>query len=225
VLQEERTEEDKVCNAGCRIGEPVPPNPAEISGSPFSPARRSNSTRARSHPLQGVRCHPRTRCRTPITGTAYSAQIPASMRTLYRIQLPIHLLYPLLVFMIIRRCHRCTHSRLQFGLHRVKASLQFQSGYKSLTIYTSVSRHRSNLSVVAHSHSHAQPQYFNTNGFHSPSPNPPPYTEYATELNCPQPLQHQEGESSYWTTIGGDSSRYTEGQSNRWVFTSYVFCR
>jgi len=62
-----------------------------------------------------------TRCRIPTTGIACSAQIPASIRTLYRIQLRIHLLYPLLVFMIIRRCHQYTHSRLQFGLHRVKA--------------------------------------------------------------------------------------------------------
>jgi hypothetical protein len=61
-----------------------------------------------------------TRCKIPITGIACSAQILASMRTLCRIHPRIHLLYPLLVFMIIRRRHRYTHSHLQFGLHRVK---------------------------------------------------------------------------------------------------------
>jgi hypothetical protein len=81
--------------------------------------------------------------------------------------------------------------------------------------YTAVSRHLSHLSMAAHSPSHAQPQYFNTNGCHSPSPNPPPYTEYATELNCPQSLRNQEVGSSYWTTIGGNTSRYTEEQPNR----------
>ena len=151
-----------------------------------------------------------TRCRIPITGTACGAQIPTRMRTLYKIQLQIHLLYPLLVFVIISRCHLL---RLPYGLHRVKdlAPVSIQL----LTMYTTVSRHVSHLSMVAqHTSSHAQPQYFNSNGFHSPSPNPPPYTEYA-ELNCPQSLRHREGESSYWTAIAGDSSRHLEGQSNR----------
>ena len=145
------------------------------------------------------------------------------MRTLYRIQFQIHLLYPLLVFMIISRCHQCTLSRLPYGLHRVKelAPVSIQS----LTICTTASRHHSHPSMVARTPSHPRPQYFNTNGYHSPSPNPPPYTEYATELNCPQSLRHQGSGSSYWTGIGGDSSRYLEGPSNRWVVTSYVFDR
>jgi hypothetical protein len=78
-------------------------------------------SRSRCEPAPPSTSTTNTRCRIPITGIACSAQIPASMRTLYRIQLRIHLLYPLLVFMIIRRCHQYTHSRLQFGLHRVKA--------------------------------------------------------------------------------------------------------
>jgi hypothetical protein len=172
----------------------------------------SLGSRSRWEPALPSTSTANTICRIPITGTACSAQIPASMRTPYRIQLPIHLLYLLLVFMIIRPCHQCTHSGLQCGLHRVKAlvSVSIQFTYYIMP----VSRHLSHLSMVAHSPSHAQPQYFNTNGIHSPSPNPPPYTEYATELNCPQFLRHQERESSYWP-IGGDSSRYTEGQSNR----------
>jgi len=103
-------------------------------------------------------------------------------------------------------------------------SLSLDSNYSP---YIPVSRHLSHLSMVAHSPSppHAQSQYFNTNGCHSPSPNPPPYTEYATDLNSPQSLRHQEGESSYWTTIGGNTSRYTEEPSNRWALTSYVFGR
>jgi hypothetical protein len=78
-------------------------------------------SRSRCEPAPPSTSTVNTRCRIPITGIACSAQILASMRTLYRIQLQIHPLYPLLVFMIIRRCHQYTHSRLQFGPHRVKA--------------------------------------------------------------------------------------------------------
>lgn len=87
---------------------------------------------------------------------------------------------------------------------------------QSLTPCTAVTRHISHSSMGAHT-PYAQPQYYNTNGYHCPSPNPPPYTEYATELNRPQSLRHPEGESSYWTAIGGDTSRYLGGQSNRQV--------
>lgn len=76
-------------------------------------------SRSRWEPAPPSTSTANTRCRIPITGIACSAQIPASVRTLYRTQFRIHLVYPP-VFMIIRRCHRYTHSRLQFGLHRVK---------------------------------------------------------------------------------------------------------
>lgn len=88
---------------------------------------------------------------------------------------------------------------------------------QSLIICTTVARHYSHPSVGGHTLSYAQPQYYNANGYHCPSPNPPPYTEYATELNRPQSLRHSEGESSYWTTVGGDTSRYHVGQSDRHV--------
>ena len=77
-------------------------------------------SRSRCEPAPPSTSTANTRCRIPITGIACSVQIPTSIRTLYKIQLRIHLLYPR-VFMIIRRCHQYTHSRLQFGLHRVKA--------------------------------------------------------------------------------------------------------
>lgn len=85
---------------------------------------------------------------------------------------------------------------------------------QSLIVYTTVARHHSHPSVGGHT-PYAQPQYYSANGYHCPSPNPPPYTEYATELNRPQSLRRSEGESSYWTTVGGDTSRYHVGQSNR----------
>lgn len=91
------------------------------------------------------------------------------------------------------------------------------SSIQSLIVYTTVARHYSHPSVGGHT-PYAQPQYYSANGYHCPSPNPPPYTEYATELNRPQSLRRSESESSYWTTVGGDTSRYHVGQSNRYVF-------
>lgn len=202
--------------------------PQKCRGQFLSPGRRQNSfpsltLKLRRKPALLLTSTTNPRCRITITGTACSAQILTNIRTLYKTQFQIHLLYPLLVFMIIRHCHQCTLSRLPYCLHRVKALTAVS--ILSLTIYTTVSRHNSHPSMVARTTSHPRPQYFNPNGYHSPSPNPPPYTEYATELNCPQSLRHQGSGSSYWTAIGGDSSRYLEGQSNRWVNTSYVFDR
>jgi hypothetical protein len=96
---------------------------------PLSPGRRQTQSAKPPHSLSSPRREPalpststaNTRCRIPITGTAYSAQILTRMRILYRIQLQIHLLYPRLVFMIIRCCHQCTLSRLPYGLHKVKS--------------------------------------------------------------------------------------------------------
>jgi hypothetical protein len=93
---------------------------------PLSPGRRQTQSAKPPHSLSSPRREPalpststaNTRCRIPITGTAYSAQILTRMRILYRIQLQIHLLYPRLVFMIIRCCHQCTLSRLPYGLHK-----------------------------------------------------------------------------------------------------------
>ncbi|KAH8982787.1 hypothetical protein EDB86DRAFT_3085925 [Lactarius hatsudake] len=49
----------------------------------------------------------------------------------------------------------------------------------------------------------------------SPRPsNPPPYTEYATELNRPQSSQHIEGNSGYWTGARDDTLRYIGAQSS-----------
>ena len=132
MFQVERGRKDKVCEPVAELG-----NPHYYSHR--SP--RKSEGRCRRRPggivlsvrsgltLSRSRCEPAplststtsTRCRIPITGIACSAQIPASIRTLYRIQLRIHLVYPLLVLMIIRRCHQYTHSHLQFGLPRVKA--------------------------------------------------------------------------------------------------------
>lgn len=88
---------------------------------------------------------------------------------------------------------------------------------QSLTIFAAVARHISHPSLGPHTSSYAQPQYYNPNAYQHPSPNPPPYTEYATELNRPQSLRHPESESSYWATTGGDTSRYHGGHSNRQV--------
>lgn len=78
-----------------------------------------------------------------------------------------------------------------------------------------VSRHQSHLSMDAH---YVQPHYYTTNGYHYPSPNPPPYTEYAAQSNRLQSFPHSESHSSYWTGITSDTSRYLEGQSSRHVF-------
>jgi hypothetical protein len=88
-----------------------------------------------------------------------------------------------------------------------------------LTISSPVSRHLSHLSMGTHTASYAQPHYYTTNGYHHPSPNPPPYTEYATESNRLQSFRHPESHSSYWTTAASDTSRYLGGQSNRHVFS------
>jgi hypothetical protein len=87
---------------------------------------------------------------------------------------------------------------------------------QSLIIYIAVARHISHPSLGAHT-PYAQPQYYSQNAYPYPSPNPPPYTEYATELNRPQSLRHPESNLSYWATIGSDTSRYHGGQSNRQV--------
>ncbi|KAH9961425.1 hypothetical protein BGW80DRAFT_1438760 [Lactifluus volemus] len=67
-----------------------------------------------------------------------------------------------------------------------------------------VSRHQSHLSMDGH---YVQPHYYTTNGYHYPSPNPPPYTEYAAESNRLQSFPHSESHSSYWTGITSDTSR------------------
>ena len=62
-----------------------------------------------------------------------------------------------------------------------------------------------------------QPHYYNANSFQYPSQNPPPYTEYATELNRPQSSQHMEGNSGHWPGARDDTLRYIGAQSNRQV--------
>jgi hypothetical protein len=73
---------------------------------------------------------------------------------------------------------------------------------------------QSHLSMDAH---YVQPHYYTTNGYHYPSPNPPPYTEYAADSNRLQSFSHSESRSSYWTSTTSDSSRYVDGQSSRHV--------
>jgi hypothetical protein len=90
---------------------------------------------------------------------------------------------------------------------------------QSLTIGTAVARHFSHPSLGAHT-PYAQPQYYNPNAYQHPSPNPPPYTEYATELNRPQSLRHLGSETSNWATTGADTSRYHGGHSNRQVLSA-----
>lgn len=131
---------DKVCDAGCcQIGETRTTPATGVRGNPrvvvvAGPAVESPIAQGQASHLSHLRSRcdcasllspptptANTRCKTPITGIACSVQMPANIRTLFKIQLRIHLLYPRLAFMIIRRCHQFTNSRLQFGLHRVKA--------------------------------------------------------------------------------------------------------
>lgn len=139
------------------------------------------------------------------------------MRTLYRIQLQFHLLEPRLAFTMLRHCRECTLSRLPPQLHTVRIPAPVSA--QQLTISSLVTRHLSHLSVGAHTASYTQPHYY-TNGYHYPSPNPPPYTEYATQSNRLQSFRHPEGHSSYWTGVTNDTSRYLGGQSNRHVTSS-----
>jgi cohesin loading factor subunit SCC2 len=62
-----------------------------------------------------------------------------------------------------------------------------------------------------------QPHYYSANSYQYPSQNPPPYTEYATELNRPQSSQHIEGNSGHWPSARDDTLRYIGAQSNRQV--------
>ena len=121
------------------------------------------------------------------------------------------------MFTTLRLSQQSTLSGLPPGLHTVKflATVPIQS----LTICNAVARHFSHPSLGAHTPSYAQPQYYNPNAYQHPSPNPPPYTEYATELSRPQSLRHPENESSYWSTTGADTSRYRGGHSNRQVLS------
>ncbi len=67
-----------------------------------------------------------------------------------------------------------------------------------------------------------QPHYYSANSYQYPSQNPPPYTEYATELNRPQSSQHVEGNSGYWPGARDDTLRYLGAQSNRHVVSFIV---
>lgn len=62
-----------------------------------------------------------------------------------------------------------------------------------------------------------QPHYYSANSYQYPSQNPPPYTEYATELNRPQSSQHIEGNSGRWPGARDDTLRYIGAQSSRQV--------
>jgi hypothetical protein len=61
-----------------------------------------------------------TTCRTTITGTPCSAQMPISMRTQHKIRLQLHPLLPLLLLTLLRRCQEGTLSRLPPDLRTVK---------------------------------------------------------------------------------------------------------
>ena len=64
-----------------------------------------------------------------------------------------------------------------------------------------------------------QPHYYSDNSYRYPSQNPPPYTEYATELNRPQSSQHIEGNSGHWPGARDDTLRYIGARSNRQVIS------
>ncbi len=216
-MQVKRAEEDKVCDTGCRIGEPALYRPQKPAETRFAGPAVETPRRALEAQDQGGAC-----AAVNVNGQ-YNMQDPNHWYSLQRSNAGQHAYS-------VQDSASNTPTLPPAGLHDNQAlspvypfgsamrPTQGESFSLSLDtnhlLYMPVSRHLSHLSMVAHSPSHAQPQYFNTNGTHSPSPNPPPYTEYATELNRPQFLRHQERESSYWP-VGGDSSRYTEGQSNR----------
>ena len=62
-----------------------------------------------------------------------------------------------------------------------------------------------------------QPHYYSANSYQYPSQNPPPYTEYATELNRPQSSQHIDGNSGHWAGARDDTLRYIGAQSRQVV--------
>jgi hypothetical protein len=64
-----------------------------------------------------------------------------------------------------------------------------------------------------------QPHYYSANSYQYPSQNPPPYTEYATELNRPQSSQHIGGNSGHWPGARDDTLRYIGARSNRQVIS------
>ncbi|KAI0290109.1 hypothetical protein B0F90DRAFT_1654815 [Multifurca ochricompacta] len=79
--------------------------------------------------------------------------------------------------------------------------------FASATPTTHVTRHLSHLSVGA-SAPYEHPHYYNANGYHYPSSNPPPYTEYATEPSRLQAVRYPGGGSDYWAGVADDTSRY-----------------
>lgn len=64
-----------------------------------------------------------------------------------------------------------------------------------------------------------QPHYYSANSYQYPSQNPPPYTEYATQLNRPQSSQHIGGNSPHWPGTRDDTLRYNGTRSNRQVIS------
>jgi hypothetical protein len=75
--------------------------------------------------------------------------------------------------------------------------------------------HRPALPPASASMPCLQPHYYSDNSYQYPSQNPPPYTEYATELNRPQSSQHIGGNSDPWPGARDDTLRYIGARSNR----------
>ncbi|KAI0051083.1 hypothetical protein FA95DRAFT_1554896 [Auriscalpium vulgare] len=75
-----------------------------------------------------------------------------------------------------------------------------------------VTRHMSTLTVGGTAPSYVQPHYYSVGGFNYPAGNPPPYTEYATEVNHIQSQQPPAINSGYWETTRNDAVRYLGDQ-------------
>ncbi|KAI0064180.1 hypothetical protein BV25DRAFT_1934347 [Artomyces pyxidatus] len=94
--------------------------------------------------------------------------------------------------------------------HRLLAVYPFASA----TPTSNVTRHLSNLTVSTTTPSYVQPHYYSVHGFNYPTGNPPPYTEYATELNHLQSHQQPTNDSGYWANTRNDAVRYLGDQGN-----------
>lgn len=75
-----------------------------------------------------------------------------------------------------------------------------------------VTRHLGGLSIGAPASTYIQPQYHTVNGSSYAQGNPPPYTEYAHEMDYLASQQMPVNDSGYWETTRNDALSYLGDQ-------------
>jgi cohesin loading factor subunit SCC2 len=84
-----------------------------------------------------------------------------------------------------------------------------------------VANHLGGLSIAAAIPSYIQPQFYAMNGSSYPQGNPPPYSEYASEVSYLGSQQAPANDSGYWENTRNDTVRYIGEQAGQYVYARF----